>query len=141
MSVGANARTFILKTEEGEATHRRFLNGTTAKSEGDMVTLTSNVLEAVADSNLVGAVGVCATDIAASAYGTVYLTGMFNGEAATGADFGIGDFVYNADATELDTGTNGDVPVGKVVHTDPASGGTVHFELWSIILKQIDVKA
>ena len=139
MSVGANARTYILLSEEGEPTHRRMLNGTTAKSEGDMVTLTSNLLEAVADSNIVGAVGVCAQDIAASSYGTVYCTGMFKGTADTGVDFGLGDFVYNASATKLDEGTAGDVPVGKVVHTDPAEAGTVTFELWSIILKQIDV--
>jgi len=141
MAVGANARKFILQSEEGRPVHRRMLNGATALQAGEMVTLSSNTLAEVADSNTVGAVGICAQDIAASSYGTVYVAGMFKGSAASGVNFALGDAVYNASASTLDAGTAGDVPVGKVVHTDPAEAGTVWFELWSIILNEIDAKS
>lgn len=137
MSSGARARNFILKTEEGHAVHRRFLNGVTALYAGDMATLSSNVLAEVADSNTVGAVGVCAEDIAASSYGNVYITGMFI-TTTTGTDFGLGDYVYNGSDTLLDAGSGSDVPVGKAVHEEPTAATTVYFELMSIILHQID---
>jgi len=143
MAVGANARNFILVSPEGESVRRRMLNATgAALYAGDMVTLSSGELVEVTGSNAVGAVGVCAVDFATGAYGTVYASGMFKGTAKSGVDFGLGDMVYSYDKDTLYTGTSGaTVPVGKVVHTDPASGGTVYFELWSILLKEFDAKA
>jgi len=141
MAVGANARKFILVSEEGKSVHRRMLNTGTALSAGEMVTLYSNTLAEVTGTNIVGCAGICATDIAEDAYGTIYCSGMFKAAAETGVDFSLGDFVYNYDKTTLATGATDDIPVGKVVHTNPASGGTVYFELWSILLNEIDARA
>lgn len=129
------ARNFVIVDDWGH--HVRMKAGSTAISEGDMVTLSSGALVAVADSNTVGAVGVAAEDIAANSYGTVYTAGVFTGAAATGTDFALGDKVYNASASTLDAGSTGDIAVGKVVHVDPSSGGTVHFALWSILEKDV----
>jgi len=110
----------------------RLKNGSSALSEGDMVYIDSNgLLAEVADNNTTGAVGVCCEDIAAGEYGWVYIDGIFKGQAASGVDFSIGDPVYTASASTLDAGSTNDVPVGVVVHTDPSSGGTVYFRLWS----------
>ena len=127
----ASDRNFKILDDWGQ--HVNLLNGDTALEEGDMVTFASNVLVEVADSNTVGAVGVCAQDIAAGAYGTVYTAGVFEGTAATGTDFGHLDEVYNSAADELDGGTTSDVPVGRVVNHDPASGGSVQFVLLSCL--------
>jgi len=141
MAVGANARNFILVSEQGRSVHRRMLNTGTALYAGDMVTMYSNTLAEVTGANTVGCAGVCAQDIAASAYGTIICSGMFKAAAESGEDFNIGDFVYNYDKVTLTSGATGSVPVGKVVHTNPASGGTVYFEMWSILLNEIDAKA
>lgn len=141
MAVGTRARNYILKSEEGKSVHRRMLNATGAQLyAGDMVTLASNELVEVTGTNIVGCAGICATDILTGAYGPIYCSGMFIAAAESGEDFGIGEFVYNYDKVTLASGATGDVPVGKVVHVNPASGGTVYFELWSILLNEIDVK-
>ena len=135
MTVGARSRNFILVSDEGDCKRRRFLNGGTAVSAGDMLTLSSNTLSEVTGANTVGAFGVAAEDIAASEYGTCYCGGMFKGAAVSGVDFTIGDLVYNADKDTLGTGSATHIPVGRVTpynDTDPASGGTVYFDLWSI---------
>ena len=133
------ARNFVIKDDYGH--HVRMKAGSTAISEGDMVTLSGGALVAVADANTVGAVGVAAEDIAANEYGTVYTAGVFTGSAASGVDFGLGDKVYTASANTLDAGSTGDVAVGKVVYADPASGGTVYFSLWSILEEDVTAHA
>jgi len=134
------ARNYVL-VDDSAPKHRRFLNGGTALNEGDMVVISSGTLAEVADSCTTGVVGICAEDIAANAYGTVYTSGVFKGTAASGVDFAIGDKVYAAGADTLDTGSSNDVAVGRVVHVDPSSGGTVYFELLSIINGDITAHA
>jgi len=134
------ARNYVI-VDDSAPKHRRFLNGGTALSEGDMVVLSSGALAEVADDCTTGIVGICAEDIAASSYGTVYISGVFKGTAASGVNFAIGDKVYAAGADTLDAGSQNDVCVGKVVHTDPSAGGTVYFELWSIIDRDITAHA
>ena len=143
MSVGARDRNYILKSDEGKSVRRRMLNATGAKLyAGDMVTLASNVLVEVTGTNTVGCAGVCVADILTGAYGPIYCSGMFIGTAKSGTDFNIGDLVYSYNIDSLYTGTSGTTtPVGKVVHVNPASGGTVYFELWSILLNEIGAKA
>lgn len=136
---GASDRNFIILDDWGQ--HVKLLNGDTALEEGDMVTFSSNVLVEVADSNTVGAIGICAQDIAAGAYGTVYTAGVFQGTAATGTDFGHLDEVFNAGASTLDAGTANDIPVGRVVDHDPASGGAVKFVLLSCLTGDHTAKA
>ena len=133
------ARNFVIKDDYGH--HVRMKAGSTAISEGDMVTLASGLLTAVADANTVGAVGVAAEDIAANSYGNVYTAGVFSGSAASGVDFALGDKVYTASASTLDAGSTSDVAVGKVVYSDPSAGGTVYFSLWSILEKDITAHA
>ena len=133
------ARNFSIVDDYGH--HVRMKAGSSAISEGDLVTLSGGLLVAVADANTVGAVGVAAEDIAASEYGTVYTAGVFTGSAASGVDFALGDKVYTASASTLDAGSTGDVAVGKVVYVDPSAGGTVHFSLWSILEKDITAHA
>lgn len=124
------ARNFELVVDFGRRV--RLKNGTTALSEGDMVYIDSNGLMAeVGNNNTTGAAGVLLEDVAASAYGWVAIDGIFKGQAASGVDFKVGDPVYTASDSTLDAGSTNDVPVGIVVHTDPASGGTVYFKLWS----------
>ncbi|MCK9357186.1 MAG: DUF2190 family protein [Dehalococcoidia bacterium] len=140
MAVGQRARNFKLISDEN-VTRVTMLNGSTALEEGDMVTIAGGVLVEVADSNTVGAVGICAQDIAASVYGTVYTGGKYTGTADTGVNFALGDKVYNSSATKLDAGTASDIAVGKVVDVDPASAGTVTFLLWSVLNQDITAHA
>ena len=140
MAVGQRARNFKLIGDE-YVERVTMLNGSTALEEGDMVTLSSNVLVEIADSSTVGAVGVCAEDIAASSYGTVYLSGKFTGSAASGYNGALGDKLYAASASTLDGGTGSDIAVGKIVDIDPASSGTITFMLWSILLQDITAHA
>lgn len=109
-------------------------------SEGDMVTLSGGTLAEVADTNTVGAYGVACADIASGDDGWIYTGGIFTGDAKSGVDFTEGELVYNSAAAELDAGTGGDVPVGKVVAPEPSSGGTVYFELWSLSRNEIDAQ-
>lgn len=140
MAVGQRARNFKLIGDE-YADRVTMLNGSTALEEGDMVTLASNVLVEIADSSTVGAIGICAEDIAASSYGTVYISGKFNGSAASGYNGALGDKIYSASASTLDAGSSSDVCVGKIVDVDPASSGTITFELWSILNQDITAHA
>jgi hypothetical protein len=140
MSVGMRARNFHLVSDE-YADRVTMLNGSTALEEGDMVTIAGGVLVEVADSNTVGAVGICAQDIAASVYGTIYTGGKYTGTADTAINFSLGDKIYNSSASKLDTGTASDIAVGKVVDVDPASAGTVTFMLWSILNQDITAHA
>jgi len=140
MSVGMRARNFKLVSDEN-VNRVTMLNGSTALEEGDMVTIAGGVLVEVADSNTVGAVGICAQDIAASVYGTVSTGGKFTGTADTGVNFALGDKVYNSSASKLDAGTASDIAVGKVIDVDPATAGTVTFSLWSILNQDITAHA
>lgn len=138
---GASSRNFKLIKDYGPGFRVPFVNGGTALYEGDMATITSNVLAEVADNNTVGVAGICAEDIPANATGVIYTGGQFEGSAATGTDFGLGAKVYNASASTLDAGSQNDVPAGKVLPPDPSSGGTVRFELWSILRGDVDAHA
>lgn len=59
----------------------------------------------------------------------VWFGGIFEGKAAAGTDFGIGDRVYLAaqasGATRFDAGSATNLSAGIVVESDPASGGTI----------------
>jgi len=129
MAVGARSRNFRIIDDWGH--HVKFVNGSTAVEEGDIVYISSNVLVEGADSCTAGVVGIAAEDIAASGTGVVYTAGLFEGTADTGVNFDVGDKVYLASASKLDAGSSSDKPVGMVVEADPASAGTVQFLLWS----------
>jgi predicted RecA/RadA family phage recombinase len=136
---GARDRNFKVLDDWGH--HVRFLVGSTAVSEGDMLVLASNAATEIADSCTTGAIGVAGDDAAAGEYVTVLTAGLFEGTADTGVNFNFGDRVYAASATALDAGTAGDVPIGYVAHVDPASAGAVKFVLWSSVENEIDARS
>ncbi|MFA5054399.1 MAG: DUF2190 family protein [Parcubacteria group bacterium] len=139
MAVGARARNFRVIDDWGH--HVKFVNGSTALEEGDIVYVSSNVLVEGADSCTSGVLGVVASDADASEIVTVLTAGIFEADAATSTNFGFGDKVYLASASTLDAGTSGDKPVGYVTEADPADGGWVQFVLWSVAEGDIDARS
>jgi len=137
MAVGARARNVRVIDDWGH--HVKFVNGNTALEEGDIVCDSSGVLIEGADSCTTGVIGVAGSDAAAGETITVLTAGLFEIDAATGYNAALYDKIYLASASTVDAGTSGDVPIGRVVEADPASGGWVQFLLWSVA--EMDVSA
>jgi len=135
---GTSTRKFI-PLEVGFARRVKIYNATEGTlSEGDPVYVSSGTWTACADSNTTGIHGVVCEDIATLSYGWIWIEGVFKATVAGTIDFAQGGPVYTAASGTVDTGTQGDVSVGYVVGSEPASGATtIELVLTSLYLATI----
>jgi len=97
-----------------------------AINAGEAVKLGTNGVVVAGDGDTV--YGFAASTAATGDTIAIYRSGRFSGTAATGFDPDMGDIIALAANHEVDGGSPGNVPLGVVIETDPASGGTVVFE-------------
>ena len=130
----ALARTFMA-VDVAFARKVRFYNnmsGSANLSEGDGFSMVNGTVTALADSNTAGIFGIACADVTNATYGECWITGTFKVAAASSQNFAQGEAVYCASASTVDKGSASDVPIGHVVHENPASGAaSVYIEICS----------
>jgi predicted RecA/RadA family phage recombinase len=139
---GPGDRNFRLLDDMGIATVPITNNSGGDLKAGDAITISAGTIAEVADVCTTGIIGILADDIDDADTGAMYVDGIFEVDAAASQDFAMGEAVYAASASTVDTGTAGDRRIGYVVGEDPADGAaTVKFRLLSVQQHELAVHA
>ena len=124
MATGPATRSFRIKSDLG-ILPVRFYNADATLSAGDLIVDdTDGTVSIVADSNTKAVLGVVAEDCAAGEYGALYIAGEFEVNGAA-VDFACGGHVYAASASTVDTGSQTDLALGKIINCEPTNGQAV----------------